>query len=150
ASRVWILLSLNAALVIFAGCSTYGERNLKSFNKDFSRNLPTSPEYTTEHLGETHFSITVHQGSPLISSGARRLFYLREAATIIAESECKQLGWQKWRIDYIPEGNQGWVHLMADVTRQDFVEIPPSQLKSKPDQSPSSPQASGTGFFITE
>jgi hypothetical protein len=100
---------LNAAVaVLVAGCSTYGERNLHSFNKDFAQHLPASPEYTIDHLGEGHFSITVHQGSPLISSGARRAFYLREAATTIADAECKKLGWQKWRIDLIQEGDQGW------------------------------------------
>ena len=146
-----LLLFLNVVLVILAaGCNTYGERGLKSFNKDFGQKLPTSPEYAIEHLGETHFAITVHQGSPLLSSGARRLFYLRVAATTIAESECKQLGWHKWRIDFVQEGNQGWVHLMGDVTRQDSADFPPPQPKTGADQSPSGPHGTGTGFFITE
>ena len=149
---VWIFLFLlNAAVVVLvAGCSTYGEADLKSFNKDFGQHLPASPEYTINQLDESHFSITVHQGSPLISSGARRAFYLREAAATIAQAECKKLGWQRWRIDFIQEGDQGWVHIMADVYRQDFAEAAPSQPNSSPEKSSSEPQFSGTGFFITQ
>jgi S1-C subfamily serine protease len=137
-------------MILVAGCSTYGEADLKSFNKDFGQHLPASPEYTIAHLDESHFSITVHQGSPLISSGERRAFYLREAAATIAQAEGKKLGWQRWRIDYIQDGDQGWVHIMADVYRQDFAEITPSQPQGSQEKSSSEPRFIGSGFFITD
>ena len=110
--QILLIPLLNVGISIFViGCNTYGEANLKSFNKDFNQHLPASPEYSVDQLDESHFSITVHQGAPLISSGARRSFYLREAATTIADSEAKRLGWHNWRIDYVQEGDQGWVHI---------------------------------------
>ena len=117
------LLLLNATLaatfVVFAtGCSTPGER---SFNQDFHQNLPTSPNYAIENVDDTHFRVTVHQGSPL--PGTERVIYVKEVASTVAATEAKRRGWQNWELGYIQERDQGWMHIViADVTRKNAVE----------------------------
>ena len=60
--------------------------------------------------------VTVQQGSPL--PGPQRIIYVKEAATTIADAECKRRGWQEWKLDYIQERDQGWMHVViAEVTR---------------------------------
>jgi hypothetical protein len=120
------LLLLNAALaVLAAGCATQNER---SYNQDFNQNLPTSPKYAIENVDDTHFQITVHQGSPL--SGTQRIIYVKEAASAVAATEAKRRGWQIWNLDYIQERDQGWMHIViADVTRKNAVEMTPGSTQ---------------------
>jgi len=117
--RTFRLLLLNAALmVLVAGCATNNER---SYNQDFNQNLPTSPKYFIANVDDTHFQITVHQGSPL--PGTQRIIYVKEVASTVAASEAKRRGWQNWDLGYIQERDQGWMHIViADVTRKNAVE----------------------------
>ena len=122
--RTLRLLLFNATLaVLAAGCATHNER---SYNQDFNQNLPTSPKYTIENVDDTHFQVTVHQGSPL--PGTQRIIYAKEAAAAVAQSEAKRRGWQNWNLDYIQERDQGWMHVViADVTRKNAVEMTPDK-----------------------
>jgi len=116
------LLLLNATLaVLAAGCATQNER---SYNQDFNQNLPTSPKYTIENVDDTHFQVTVHQGSPL--PGTQRVIYVREVVSTVAATEAKRRNWQNWDVGYIQERDQGWMHIViADVTRKNAVEKTP-------------------------
>ena len=123
------LLLLNAALVVLgAGCAAPNER---SYNQDFNQNLPTSPKYTIENIDDTHFQVTVHQGSP--SPGTQRIIYVKEVASTVAATEAKRRGWQNWDLDYSQERDQGWMHIvMADVTRKNAVEMTPGPTQNNP------------------
>ena len=124
--RMLRLMLVNATLVVLAaGCATHNE---KSYNQDFNQNLPTSPKYTIENVDDTHFQVTVHQGSPL--PGTQRIIYVKEAAAAVAQSEAKRRGWQNWNLDYIQERDQGWMHIViADVTRKNAVEKKPDSTQ---------------------
>ena len=124
--RTLRLLLVNAALVVLAaGCATQNER---SYNQDFNQNLPTSPNYTIENVDDTHFQVTVHQGSPL--PGTQRVIYVKEAASAVAATEAKRRGWQNWDLGYIQERDQGWMHIViADVTRKNAVEMTPGSTQ---------------------
>ena len=123
------LLLLNVALVVLAaGCATHDER---SYNQDFNQNLPTSPKYTIENVDDTHFQVTVHQGSPL--PGTQRIIYVKEVASTVAATEAKRRGWQNWDLDYIQERDQGWMHIViADVTRKNAVEMTSNPTNNNP------------------
>jgi hypothetical protein len=116
------LLLLNATLVVLAaGCATHNER---SYNQDFNQNLPTSPKYTIANVDDTHFQVTVHQGSPL--PGTQRVIYVKEVASTVAATEARHRGWQNWNLDYIQDRDQGWMHIViANVTRKNSVEMTP-------------------------
>jgi hypothetical protein len=124
------LLLLNVTLVatlvvLAAGCATHNER---SYNQDFNQNLPTSPKYTIENVNDTHFQVTVHQGSPM--PGMERIIYVKKVASAVAESEAKRRGWQNWDLGYIQERDQGWMHVViADVTRKNAVETTPGSTQ---------------------
>jgi hypothetical protein len=120
------LLLLNATLVVLAtGCATHNER---SYNQDFNQNLPTSPKYTIANVDDTHFQVTVHQGSPL--PGTQRIIYVKEVASTVAATEAKHRGWQNWNLDYIQDRDQGWMHIViANVTRKNSAEMTPSSTQ---------------------
>ena len=113
------VLLLNAILLILsAGCATQD----RSYNQDYNQDLPTSPKYVVENVDETHFKITVHQGSPAV--GAQRAIYLKAAASAIAQTEAQHRGWKNWDVDYIQERDKGWMHIIvAVVTRKNPVEL---------------------------
>jgi len=123
------LLLLNATLAILAaGCATHNER---SYNQDFNQNLPTSPKYAIENVDDTHFRITVHQGSPL--PGTERIIYVKQAASAVAANEAKRRNWQNWNLDYVQERDRGWMHVViADVTRKNAVETTPGSTNNNP------------------
>ena len=120
------LLLLNATLVVLAaGCATHNER---SYNQDFNQNLPTSPKYTIANVDDTHFQVTVHQGSPL--PGTQRIIYVKEVASTVAATEARHRGWQNWNLDYIQDRDQGWMHIViANVTRKNSAEMTPSSTQ---------------------
>ena len=124
--RTLRLLLFNATLaVLAAGCATHNER---SYNQDFNQNLPTSPKYTIENVDDTHFQVTVHQGSPL--PGTQRIIYVKQVASTVAATEAKRRGWQNWDLGYIQERDQGWMHIViADVTRKNAVEMTPDKTQ---------------------
>jgi hypothetical protein len=113
------LLLLNATLLILtAGCATHNER---SYNRDFHQNLPTSPRYTIGNVDDTHFQVTVHQGSAL--PGTQRIIFVKEVASTVAATEARRRGWKNWDLNYIRDGDQGWMHIVvADVTRKNSVD----------------------------
>jgi len=123
------LLLLNATLAILAaGCATHNER---SYNQDFNQNLPTSPKYAIENVDDTHFRITVHQGSPL--PGTERIIYVKQAASAVAANEAKRRNWQNWNLDYVQERDRGWMHVViADVTRKNAVKMTPGSTGNNP------------------
>ena len=112
------LLTINAAIaLLFSGCATPPEH---SFNGDFGEQLPVKPMYYIQDRDATHYTITVHQGTP--STGAERVLNVKEAASTIANAESRRRGWEKWQLDYIRQGNQGWMYVVvAEVTRQKYV-----------------------------
>lgn len=116
------LLFLNVTvLLLAAGCAT----GMRSYNQDYGQTLPVAPKYSVANIDETHFRITVHQGSP--SQGPDRIVYLKEAAAAIAQNEAKHRGWNSWRVDYVQERDQGWMHiLIANVTRENPAETTPA------------------------
>jgi hypothetical protein len=116
---LWTLLLLNVTFaLLIAGCATHGE---KSYNKEFNRDLPTSPKYTVENVNDNHFKVIVHQGSPL--AGTERIIHVKEVASAVARDEAKHRGWKNWDLNYIQERDQGWMHIViADVTRKNAVE----------------------------
>jgi hypothetical protein len=120
--RMLRLLFLNAALaVLAAGCATHSER---SYNQDFNQNLPTSPKYSIANVDDTHFQITVHQGSP--SPGTQRIIYVKEVVSAVAATEARRRGWQNWDLGYIQERDQGWMHIViAEVARKNAVAMTP-------------------------
>jgi hypothetical protein len=121
-SRILRLLFLNAALAVLgAGCATHNER---SYNQDFNQNLPTSPNYSIANVDDTHFQITVHQGSP--SPGTQRIIYVKEVVSAVAATEARRRGWQNWDLGYIQERDQGWMHIViAEVARKNAVAMTP-------------------------
>jgi hypothetical protein len=120
------LLLFNATLVVLAaGCATHNER---SFNQDFHQNLSTAPNYSIENIDDTHFQVTVHQGSPL--AGTERVTDVKEVASMVAATEAKRRGWQNWDLGYIQERDQGWMHIViADVTRKNAVAMTPGSTQ---------------------
>jgi hypothetical protein len=120
------LLLLNVTLaVLAAGCATHDER---SYNQDFNQNLPTSPKYFIENIDETHFKVTVHQGTPL--EGSQRVVFVKTVASTVAEGEAKRRGWQNWDLNYIQERDQGWMHIViAEVARKNAVEKTPGSAQ---------------------
>jgi hypothetical protein len=117
--RTLRLLLLNATFVaLAAGCASNNER---SYNRDFNQNLATSPNYDIKNVDDTHFRVTVHQGSPM--PGTERITFDKQVVSTVAESEAKRRGWQNWDIGYIQDRDQGWMHIViADVTRENAVE----------------------------
>jgi hypothetical protein len=112
-------------VVLAAGCATHNER---SYNQDFNQNLPTSPKYTIANVDDTHFQVTVHQGSPL--PGTQRIIYVKEVASTVAATEARHRGWQNWNLDYIQDRDQGWMHIViANVTRKNSVEMTPGPAR---------------------
>jgi hypothetical protein len=120
------LLLLNVALVVLtAGCVTQNER---SYNQDFNQNMPTSPKYVIENVDDTHFKVTVYQGSPL--PGTQRIIFVKEVASIVAATEAKHRGWQNWDLGYIQERDQGWMHIViAEVTRKNAIDKTPDSTQ---------------------
>jgi hypothetical protein len=120
------LLLLNATLAfLIAGCATNNER---SYNQDFNQNMPTSPKYVIDNIDDTHFKVTVYQGSPL--PGTQRIIFVKQVASIVSASEAKRRGWQNWDLGYIQERDQGWMHIViADVTRKNAIEKSPDSTQ---------------------
>jgi hypothetical protein len=116
------LLSINAVLVVVAfGCKSPDEQ---SFNQVFNQNMPVEPKYSIEDLGQDHFKIRIRQSSPM--KGPSRVTYLKQATTIVAESESHRRGWDNWKTDYIQETDDGWMHvLVAEVSRENGVRMNP-------------------------
>src|SRR5271154_4600016 len=112
-------LVLSAAiLALAAGCATHDEH---SYNQDYNQNLPTSPKYFIENIDDTHFKVTVHQGTPL--DGPGRIIYVRQVASTVAATEAKRRGWPNWDLNYVQDRDQGWMHIViAEVTRKNAVE----------------------------
>jgi len=119
------LLALSATLLLAAGCITPADR---SYNQDFNQNQPTSPKYSIANIDDTHFHLTVHQGSPY--SGPQRVIYMKRAASVVAATEAKRRGWPNWKLEYIEERDQGWMHILkADVTRENAAEMTPGSTR---------------------
>ena len=118
---------LNAAVLVLAtGCATQPEE--RSFNQDYGQNLPVAPKYYIENMDDTHFKLTVLQGSPL--KGPERVSYMKEAAAAVAETEAKRRGWTGWDLNLIQERDQGWMHVMIGVvTRKNPVELAPTPAR---------------------
>jgi hypothetical protein len=86
--------------------------------------MPTSPKYVSENIDDTHFKVTVYQGSPL--PGTQRIIFVKQVASIVTASEAKRRGWKNWDLGYIQERDQGWMHIViADVTRKNAIERTP-------------------------
>ncbi len=113
----WIpcLLSFPVAvLVLLGGCATSPEH---SFNSDYHESLPTQPMYSIYDEDAQHFRIKVHQGAP--STGAEHYLDVKDAASTIAKAESQKRGWDKWQLNYIQQGNHGWMRVViAEVTRE--------------------------------
>lgn len=102
-------LAIFIIAVALSSCATYGEKDLTSFNRQFQRDLPTSPRYRLESVTQTEFLMTVHQGSALISPGHVRASYLVTAARIVAEDACAQRQHDVTDFQWQQDGDSGWV-----------------------------------------
>jgi hypothetical protein len=113
--RTLWLLSINTVIVFFfSGCASPQQH---SFNGDFNESLPTQPMYYIYDEDARHFRINVHQSTP--STGAEHVIDVKDAASTIAKAECQKRGWEKWQLNYIQEGNHGWMRIViAEVTRE--------------------------------
>ncbi len=123
------LLGFGAAVVIWAaGCAT---SQMRSFNQDYSQNFACAPNYAVENVNDTKFKLVVHQGAPM--PGPQRVVYMKQAAAAVAETEAKRRGWQNWDLNYIQEGDRGWMHvLVGEVTRKTPVELAPGAVTNQP------------------
>ena len=128
-ARLFCFLLCTAAFVIFgSGCATHEEH---SFNTDFNQTLPTAPKYYCEDRNENSFTITAHQGRS--SSGQERIFDVKRAVATVAESEANRRGWKNWRVDYIIERNDGWMHFVkAEVVREKVLELKGAESGGQP------------------
>ena len=122
-------LLFNSALLFWGtGCATHEEH---AFNADYNQNLPTSPKYYIEDLGQTHFTVTVRQGESMATQ--QRVIFVKRAASTVAETEAKRRGWENWQLEYILERDQGWMHIVkADVIRKNAVEFQGNVPTNKP------------------
>jgi len=113
-NRLARLLSFSAAVVFLAGgCTT----PMRSFNQDYDENYPPQPNYSIKDLDADRFKLRIHQGTPY--QGAQRVVYMKQAAWVIANAEGQRRHWVRWKVDYIQERDQGWMHvLVAIVTRE--------------------------------
>ena len=115
-----VFLFITAALAFLGvGCAT---QETHSFNDDFNQTLTIAPKYFVEDGDAARFYVTVNQGRP--RSGQERIIDVKRAATAVAETEAKRRGWGNWNLDYIFEGDQGWMHVVkAEVTRRQPLEL---------------------------
>ena len=113
------LLLLNAGLALLAaGCATPATH---SYNQDFHQDLRTSPNYSIENQDDTHFQVTVYQGTEL--AGADRIIFVKQAAHNVAGYEAKRRGWADWDLNYTQDYDHGWMHIVvAEVTRKNAVD----------------------------
>jgi hypothetical protein len=113
--------AVNALLLLGgAGCSTPPEQ---SYNQDFNQELAVNPKYSVQNVSDDMFKIRVRQSSPV--AGPSRVTLVKEATTIIAEREAKNRGWKNWKVDYIQESDQGWMHfVVVEVWKQKAIETP--------------------------
>jgi hypothetical protein len=117
----WLLMLHVALGILAAGCASPDEH---SYNQDYNQNLTTAPKYYIKNVDDTHFKVIVHQGSP--STGAQRVIDVKQVASVVAGTEAKHRDWPSWKLDYIQERNQGWMHIViAEVTRENAVEYQP-------------------------
>jgi hypothetical protein len=122
-------LSFTAAVALLGfGCATQPQH---SFNADFNQTLPTAPNYYIEEQNTNSFKLTVSQGKA--TNGQERIFDVKTAANTIAEHEAKTRGWQNWRLDYIAEFNDGWMHVVkVEVVRKQTLEFKGDAPANKP------------------
>lgn len=105
------------AMLFVSGCAT---PTTNSFNSDFNQSYTSSPRYYVTAVNEHKFKITLNQGEMV--SGEARVHDIRQAAQIIAKNEAMKRGWENWDVNYIREGNQGWMHVaVAEVKRKPGV-----------------------------
>ncbi len=139
-----LVLLLCVASILFSGCaSTYGEKDLRSFEDDYGRSMPTSPQYKLEELSGERYSLTVHQGSPLFSPGYVRAEYLWQAATTIARDTCSSAGKEVVDSNLTRAGDSGWVHLQGT-----FTCAAKAVTEKKPKETDLLVRT-GTGFFVS-
>ncbi len=102
-----------AVSLLLCGCArTFNEAKLADFNSSYQQNLPMAPKFEVSSINSNLFSITVHQGEPLMfTSGEMRASILRRVALTVASDFCgraeKYLGQVK--LDQL--GSDGWVHI---------------------------------------
>ena len=128
--RMSLCLLFTAALAVFgSGCAT--PQNEHSFNDDYNQHLTIAPKYFIEDGGAAKFMVTVQQGHP--STGGERIIDVKRAASAVAETESKRRGWQDWRLDYINEHDQGWMHVVkAVVIPKNAIEFKGGQPATNP------------------
>ena len=123
ASRLFRLFcgftSIVALAIFSSGCATREEH---SFNDDFHQSLPTAPKYFIENVNENKFTVTGRQGQPLKSEA--RVIHVKRAVAAVAETEAKRRGWENWQLEYVRQGDTGWMFVAkAEVVRKNAVEF---------------------------
>lgn len=160
-----ILVSL-IALTLLNGCATFGEKDLRSFNKDYDQNLPTSPKYIVKYKTQTTYNIVIHQGAPLFNTpGYVRAGYLSQAGRIIAEDKCTKQGLELERFEVDQVGDSGWVHIIGAFSCRSIAISQPEPIIKQPEPKVTQPEPipkypepkaqptefkTGTGFFISK
>ena len=111
--------SLVILAVFSSGCATHEEH---SFNDDFHQSLPTAPKYVIENVNENKFTVTGRQGQPMKSEA--RIIHVKRAVAAVAETEAKRRGWENWQLEYVRQGDTGWMFVAkAVVVRKNGVEF---------------------------
>lgn len=144
--RVLQFFTVVAIAFWLTACATYGEKDLKNFNRVYQRDLPTSPQYKVDRISADEYLMTVHQGKPLISPGHVRASYLALAGRVVAEDTC--LSSQKQLDTFSPQqdGDGGWVSLQIHFTCAD-----PSRVARTPERLPVERRLStGTAFAVSD
>lgn len=105
-------------LLVFTtpGCAVspdFGEMDLRNFNDDFQKNLPTNPQYKVEKLGDNSFYLTLHQGEILISEGSTRAYYLGIAGEVVAREMCAMEKKYLKKLELHKDGDKSWVHVVG-------------------------------------
>ena len=108
-----VLIGTAGSLIGCAISPTYGEKDLRDFEDDYGLSLPIAPKYKLVELGKDLYSITLHQGSALISPGHVRAEYLHQAARVIATDTCQKAGKDLGQTNVKRSGEAGWVHLQG-------------------------------------
>ena len=120
--------ALAFASCLLGGCATPPEN---SFNDDFHQSLTAAPKYYLQDKGSDAFKIYVHQTANV--SGRARIIDVKLAASTVAENEARKRGWKAWDVNYIHEGDRGWIHeVVAEVTPKKEVEFTAPPVTNSP------------------
>ncbi len=111
----WLPLLSVILMFLLPGCAT----PTRSFNQDYNEDYPPQPRYVIDQMDDTRFKIRLYQGTPMPDQLPVAVDYMKQAVWVIANTEGRRRGWQRWEVNYIQERNQGWMHVLVAVVIRD-------------------------------